>query len=252
VITPPFWQEWWFRVLAGLTLVALLAWAYHLRVAKLLEIERLRLRIASDLHDDLSSDLSAIAVATDMMQRRAELPEAERGRLAELRDKYLQMAGALRDTVWYVQPEHDSLAATILRMKVTAGDLLGDTPFDFEATTVDGDAAVHMGARRDLFLVYKELIHNAARHARASRVKVELRAHGGRVTLRVSDDGVGFDPAAAPAGEGLRSLRRRADRMGARLEIASRPGEGTTATLDAELARTRDSGRGRGQRIGQA
>jgi ligand-binding sensor domain-containing protein/signal transduction histidine kinase len=250
VIRPPYWQTWWFRVLLGAAALALLASVYHLRVSRLLEMERLRLRIASDLHDDLSSDLSAIAVATDMLQRRPGLPEPDRDRLGELRDKALQMAGALRDTVWYVQPEHDTLAAMVARMRTTATDLLGPTPCVFEVALGDDDAPVHMGVRRDLVLLYKELVHNAARHARARQVTIAIREAGGRLDLHVSDDGVGFDPTARYTGEGLPSLRRRAERMGARLEIASRPGEGTHVSVVAELARTRDGAAGRRGRIG--
>jgi signal transduction histidine kinase len=135
----------------------------------------------------------------------------------------------------------------VVRMKSTATDLLGSTPCAFEVAIADEDASVHMGVRRDLVLLYKEVVHNVARHAQASQVKVAVREAEGRLSLLVADDGVGFDPSAKHAGEGLPSLRRRAQRMGASLEIASRPGEGTRVTVVAELARTRDgaaSGRG--------
>jgi two-component sensor histidine kinase/streptogramin lyase len=244
-LTPPFWQRLWFRGLMFGMLVGMAYAGHRYRVAKLLEMERLRLRIASDLHDDLSSDLSAIAMVTDMMQRRSELAEPERSRLAELRDKALEMAGSLRDVVWYVQPEHDTLEAIVRRMRTTAASLLGDTSCSFEIDLPGERGGVHMATRRNLFLIYKELIHNVARHAGATSVSVSLKAEDGRLLLRVRDDGKGFDATASHAGEGLRSVRRRAQQIGAALEIVSRPGQGTEVRLTMDLARTRDARRRR-------
>jgi len=238
-IAPPFWQTWWFRILALAAASGLLIAAYRYRVERLLELERLRLRIASDLHDDISSDLSGIAVALDLLGRRPAVTPEHRGRLDELRDRALRMADSLRDTVWSVQPEHDSLESLARRLRSVAASLLPDTHVSFDLR-VPPHTPLHMTVRRGVFLTCKELLHNVARHGRASNVEVTLATEDGRLRLRVSDDGVGFDPDASHEGEGLRSLRRRARQLGAELSIKSRPGAGTVATLDVAVARTRD------------
>ncbi len=242
VVTPPFWETWWFRAAAVAALAALAMAVYRYRVARLLELERLRLRIAGDLHDDLSSDLAAIAMVTDLLRRKPQLGDEERGQLRELRDKALRMVEAVRDTVWYVNPEHDSVPAMVRRMRRVAEELLGETPYSFEAE-VSQQAGLAMGVRRPVFLVFKELVHNVVRHALAKSVKIEVRAAHGWLSLRVADDGVGFDPQAPAGGEGthgLASIRRRAEQMGGRLEIESAPGRGTSVRLTVEMARTRD------------
>ena len=66
-ITPSFWQTWWFRILAGAMVASLLYGLYRYRIAQLLRVERLRMRIASDLHDDIGSKLSSIALMSEMV-----------------------------------------------------------------------------------------------------------------------------------------------------------------------------------------
>ena len=86
--------------------------------------------------------------------------------------------------------------------------------------------------RRDVFLVFKEAVNNAARHAACSRVEVELQAERGRLRLRVADDGRGLDAAALGEGHGLPSMRRRARGLKGTLEVAPRPGGGTCVLLE--------------------
>jgi signal transduction histidine kinase len=104
---------------------------------------------------------------------------------------------------------------------------------------LDLDAAVEGEPVRDreLLRIAQEAIHNSLRHARARHLTVSLRRDDGHVRLTVEDDGVGFDPAAAAVRSthlGLTSMEERAERVGARLEIRSRPGEGTTVLLEAD------------------
>ena len=89
--------------------------------------------------------------------------------------------------------------------------------------------------RRDLFLIFKEAVNNAARHSRCSRVEINLRADGSVLELRVTDDGAGFHPAAGGEGQGLASMRRRAEKMGGALAVESRPEQGTTVRLRVPL-----------------
>jgi signal transduction histidine kinase len=101
----------------------------------------------------------------------------------------------------------------------------------------DEDLKIGAEVRRQLYLIFKEAIHNIVRHSGASRVEVELDAVKDGLTLRVADDGGGFDPAAEHEGHGLRSMRRRAAAMGGRVELESSPGRGTSLTWAARLER---------------
>jgi signal transduction histidine kinase len=198
------------------------------------------MRIAGDLHDQLSSDLSGIALASDMVSRREGLAEGDRSRLLVARDTALASVESLRDIVWYVNPKQDSLEALGERMRTTAQRLLPDHDVEIHAPVSDN--AVPMEFRRQLFLTYKELLHNVARHASARRVEVRLEERDRAIELAVADDGVGFDPARAASrstGTGLPSARARAERMRGTLEIESGVGLGARVTLRAPLPRTR-------------
>jgi signal transduction histidine kinase len=143
--------------------------------------------------------------------------------------------GALRDIIWLVDPAHDDLAHLLRKMRTVAGDLLDGTAVSFEALPPTGARPLSMTVMRTVLLIYKEALHNVARHAQARRVAIDVRAEDGVLTLRVEDDGVGFAPDGVVAGYGLASMRRRAEQAGGRLYVASEPCRGTRITLSAPI-----------------
>ena len=237
VIEPPFWKTWWFRVLVGVTLVALLAAAYNYRVARLLEMERMRTRIASDLHDDIGSSLSGIALVTDALGARLPLPEPDRQRLADVTRAAMKTADALRDIVWIVNPEHESMDDILLRLKDIASAMLVGHEYHVTSTDVPAAAKLGMEVRRNIILMFKETLNNIVRHAQARRVDIFFGEQKGLFVLRVSDDGRGFPAATAKRGNGLDNLERRARQVGGRVSVTSAPGSGSTVELAVPLAR---------------
>lgn len=231
-VVPPVWRTWWFRALAAAVLLAL-AWALHrARLRRALETERLRLRISRDLHDEIGAGLSGIALLSDAAGGGARLPERERAQLQRIGRSARRMAKDLRDIVWAIDPDADRLEMVVSRMRDVADDLLPQAQVRFHAPPAEAlSGTVGMAARRDLLLIYQELLHNVARHAQASAVDIHVVVGREEIELQVSDDGRGFEPAAVRAGTGLKSMRERATRVGARLDLTSaRPG-GTTARV---------------------
>jgi signal transduction histidine kinase len=249
VVLPTLWQTWWLRpTLISLALAA--GWAVlRYREHKKREVERLRMRIAGDLHDDLSSDLSGIAVVADMMCGANDIGPGARADLGSIRDASLRMADGLRDIVWYIDPDHDSLRSTVRRMRQVAATLLRGVEHSVHADLPDGDWTLSVTARRSVFLIFKEAVHNALRHAAASKVTISIAVTGDLLGLEISDDGVGFDATAADAGHGVGSMRRRAEEVGGRLDIDSAVGQGTTIRLRLQMAGSRDGPRASDGRI---
>jgi signal transduction histidine kinase len=101
----------------------------------------------------------------------------------------------------------------------------------FDAPAANSSLRMSMDVRRDLLLIFKEAVSNSARHSRCSAIEIELRIDGSQLRLVVSDNGAGFDPAAESDGNGLSSMRRRAQRIRGAIEITSGNSVGTQVTL---------------------
>jgi signal transduction histidine kinase len=240
VVVPPLWRTLWFRACVVLfALGGLLLW-HRLRLRRALATERLRVRISRDLHDEIGAGLSSIALLTDAAGNNGPMSESARAQLEHISQSARRMVETLSDIVWAIDPGADRLADVVTRMHEVADDLLGDLHVDFQLPPADElSNRIGMAARRDLLLIFTELLHNIARHSHATAVQIRLEARGDQVMLVVADNGRGFDVAAlrgrprARGGRGLMSIRERAARLGGTLDVRSRTNGngGTTATL---------------------
>jgi ligand-binding sensor domain-containing protein len=231
-VIPPFWGTTWFRTLLVLFFFGLLWMAHKLRLRQALATERLRLRISRDLHDEIGAGLSSIALLTDSVGSTGTITDPDRRQLQRVARSARDMVADLRDIVWAIDPDSDKLEDVVSRMKDVASDLLREVQVSFHAPSArELGERITMSARRDLLLLFKELLHNVARHSRASSVKIVLDMQRDHLELEVSDNGIGFDPNDVRSGTGLKSLRERAARLGGRLDVSSERGRGTTARL---------------------
>ena len=243
-IIPPYWKTWWFRILAVGTVAALLFVMYRYRVNKLLEIERIRTSIATDLHDDIGSTLTEIALFSDVGLRElrarkgaASLSTEERnklsGLLGEIGTTSRTLIDAMNDIVWSIDPKNDSFEFLLLRMKSHATKILEAKGINYEIDIPPELAHLRLplGFRRRFFLIFKESINNVIRHAHPSRVVLTMRREGRSLSMTIADNGVGFDPRDSGHGNGLHNMEQRARSLGGELAITSAPGLGTTITL---------------------
>jgi signal transduction histidine kinase len=240
-IVPPFWQRWWFQTLAVAAILAAGLGAYRYRVARLLELERIRTRIATELHDDIGSSLSQIAILSEVASRRVgtTAPDVTPA-LQSIQRTASEMVDSMSDIVWAINPRQDALADLAGRMRRFGSDLLGGRDITFEFDTSNLDAGIHVSPelRREVFLTFKEGLRNIVRHSRCTRVAATLRAGGGSLELTLVDNGIGFDPDSPATGLGLANLRSRAAALGGVLDIRSAAGHGTSIHLRLPLRRS--------------
>lgn len=233
VVAPPFWQRAWFRIGALALLLGGAALAYRYRVRRILEVERVRTRIATDLHDDIGSDLSQIAILAEVVRRDAgsSNPTVEE-RLQSIAATASRLVDSMSDIVWAVSPSRDSMEDLVQRMRRFASDSLAarNIAFRFRAPA-EGDLRLGPDVRRAMLLVLKESVNNVVKHSQCRSVDIHLRREGRKLALTVEDDGVGFDPGLVTGGTGLSSMRQRLESLGGTLEIESRRGGGTSITL---------------------
>jgi signal transduction histidine kinase/ligand-binding sensor domain-containing protein len=223
-VATPLWRRWWFLAFAAAFVVLAAYGAYRYRVRRLLEIERVRTRIATDLHDDIGANLSRIAVLSEVARNdRAGNGGGTSDQLASIADISRESVAAMSDIVWAINPKKDSLDDMVSRMRRFAGEAFAARGVDVEFRGPEHERGLRLDheTRRELFLVFKEAVTNAVRHSGCARAEVELRVDGRRLVLAISDDGRGFDPSAPSEGNGLESMRRRAAALGGTLDFDS-------------------------------
>jgi ligand-binding sensor domain-containing protein/signal transduction histidine kinase len=233
-ILRPIWQRWWFVTLAALFAVAAATTLYQYRVRRLLELERVRTRIATDLHDDIGSSLSQIAILSEVVRQKVGQDHAAVTEpLSQITTSSSELMDTMSDIVWAIDPHKDRLTDLTQRMRRFASDVLTSRNIDFDFHEPDAHRNLNLGAdvRRQVFLVCKESINNIARHSGCSRVYIEFRVDRDWLTLIIKDNGRGFDTVHESDGHGLLSMKQRAKETGGTLQITSRPGDGTIITL---------------------
>ncbi|HCV44297.1 MAG TPA: hypothetical protein DGH68_12485 [Bacteroidetes bacterium] len=235
VIAPPYWLAWWFRIIVAVFIAGTVYAAYRYRLRKLLDLERLRLRIANDLHDDVGSNLSAIAMVSRAAQRAPELTTSTKRKLAEIYDTAVLTSEGMKDLVWFIKPEDDTLDDLFLRMRDTAPTLLGEIPFEFHSPEVGDSAVITIDFKRSVFLAFKEILVNITKHAKANRVEIQIALRNHEFEMVIRDNGRGFDEAARHHGNGLQSLRKRAQLIGGSCAITSSPHQGTTVKFSGRI-----------------
>jgi signal transduction histidine kinase/streptogramin lyase len=240
-VLPPIWQRWWFLSAAVFTLGIALVGLHRYRLSRVLELERLRTHIATDLHDDIGANLTRIAILSEVA--RQPLPAVEPNvdaPLSSISRIARESVAAMSDIVWAVTPERDTLRDVVRRMRDHAEEVFELRDVGLTLNVPDDGQSMKLGVqvRRDLYLVFKEAVNNAARHSSCTRVAISFRADGASLFLEVADNGRGFDVSAESDGHGLASMRRRAHRLGAVLAVESSTAGGTVVRLTMPIRAT--------------
>jgi signal transduction histidine kinase/ligand-binding sensor domain-containing protein len=239
VVVPPVWARWWF--ITGCMIVAGLAGyvVVRARLRHALAIERIRTRIATDLHDELGANLSRISILAEVATRREAADQPLADQVEDIGRSARELVEVASDIVWSTDPRRDDLGSLIIRLRRFAGDVLEGRGIAWSLTAPPEPGRIKLGPdqRRHLHLVAKEAIHNAAKHSEAETVAIEVRHDGRSLVVQITDDGRGFDLTAAGAGEGngLHNMTSRARAAGGTLDVVALPGEGTTITLRLPL-----------------
>lgn len=226
-----WWETLWFRSAVALVAAGTLGGLYQMRRVRRREIERLRVRIAGDLHDDIGSSLWSITLLSRTLTKHGKLGAEERQDLEEIHRIATQTSNAIRDIIWLINPAFDTLQDLLSRTQDFAATLLRGVDYRISCEGVVLSQKLPFDFRHNLFLFFKEALTNISRHAQATVVEVRIEQRGRAWQLILQDNGRGFEPAAAASGHGLRNLRARAARMKATFEVQSCPGQGTRLTL---------------------
>ncbi len=243
-VPPVFWKTSWFW--SGLLIVILVvlggSWRYvamqrmeremlHLKNQQALERERLR--IAHDIHDDLGARVTQISLLSAMSQRDPEFSDKARLNFEQISQMSRDLVSALYQTVWAVNPENDNLDALGNYICQMVNQLCDRVPFRCRLNVPDlpREVPVTSQIRHNISLAVKEAVHNVIKHAKASEVKITADYTNNVLTILVQDDGCGFQPAGSTIGNGLANIKHRLADIGGSCTYESSPGHGTTVRM---------------------
>jgi signal transduction histidine kinase/ligand-binding sensor domain-containing protein len=203
-VAAPVWRRWWFLASAAAMLAGAVYTMDRYRLRQRMAIERLRLRIATELHDDIGANLSQIAILTEVARR-----DDSKSMLAEVPVIARETVELMSDIVWAVNPRHDGFDALLLRMRRFASDTLGAADIDLDFSEPETPFVMPLDLRRPIYLVFKEAIHNIAKHSGATSAIVTIALKGPELWMEIADNGRGLDPSRFSEGDGLSNIERR-------------------------------------------
>jgi ligand-binding sensor domain-containing protein/two-component sensor histidine kinase len=246
-VLPPIWQRWWFVLLSTLLLSGLIYVGYKFQVKRLLEIERVRVRIATDLHDDIGSSLSRMAILSEVVKQDSSVIHRESlERLTNIAETSRSLVDTMSDIVWSIDPRRDDVQSVVLRVRQFASDIFEPRGIRWEFHSPPELSRVKLSPeqRRHLFLIFKEALTNIVRHANSANVFLKIQTGKEQLQAEISDDGIGLSASTNPGsevngrgGHGLENMRARAKQIGGALEIYSTPCDGTKVTLTMPINR---------------
>ena len=243
-VHPPFWMTWWFISLTGLLLIGLVYWtvrSYYRRklekknqllreqsliIEKQQAIERERTRIASEMHDDLGSGLTTIRYLSDKALMQAKDPE-ELEQIQRIADHSNTLVQNMSEIIWAMNSRYDDAENLVGYLRRYASEYLDEhqIPLEFDIDERQWDE-INVGGevRRNLFLVFKEILHNTVKYSGATQVSVKVET-GDQITIKVIEaGGKGFDPASSEReGNGLYNCRKRMDFINGRISFEKTP-----------------------------
>lgn len=237
-IITPWYNTWWFYVLLALFTSAAAYGLYRFRLLQLKRLDKLRGRIARDLHDEVGSSISTIAIYSKIMQEQMDSVDFDNKPLVDkINDFAADIMSSMNDIVWNINTKNDAFDRIISRMREQASQLLEAKGYTvhFDIDEVINRMKLNMDKRREFYLIYKEAINNIAKYAAGENVWIILFVENSFINMIIRDDGKGFDKTAprtgSSGGNGLGNMQQRAETLKGEMSINSSLGNGTEIAL---------------------
>jgi signal transduction histidine kinase len=250
IITPPFWKTWWFTTLLFVAAAALVGGSiWYVEISRLRRrlraseqkhaLERERLRISRDMHDEVGADLTEIAILSELARQDIQNPAHAEEHMQTVAEKTRKLIDNIGEIIWAINPNNDKLDLLAGYIREFASEYLGMTPiscrFDFPEQIPSLPLSAEV--RRNTFLILKEAINNVVKHSGAASVEVGCKLSNHEVEFSVRDDGRGLTREACDQrGNGLRNMKKRAEEINGNLQIESQVGRGTLLRLTVHLS----------------
>jgi len=231
VIIPPYWKTWWFRTAVILAVMLMLYGIYRYRLNRMLEIERTRTRIARDLHDEVSASISGVmyfAQAVRNDSANVVTPSSNKF-LSLIQESVSEIQDSMHDIIWSLNTENDNWENVLSKFRRYVSDACESRAIDYklDIPSTFPLKPLSMERRKNLWLIYKEIVTNTVKHSHASVLNVSIvLAESGMIVLKISDNGIGFDPSKPTDRNGVKNIRSRIEFLKGTLQLETAPGHG--------------------------
>jgi ligand-binding sensor domain-containing protein/two-component sensor histidine kinase len=235
-IRPPFWQKAWFIALFILGILGVVFSFYRYRIRQLQRIQNVRNRIASDLHDEIGSSLTHINILSEIGRKKLGQDDQPQQLFKRIGEEVQSSSEALDDIIWSVSSREDTAEDLISRMRRYASELFDAKGITFvlQVENLDENQTLGLELRRDIYLIYKELLRNIIRHAGATKVSIRVLREVQFLSLVIADNGQGFDASLSTDRHGLKSIKARVAKWKGQISIDSAD-QGTTIKIGLPL-----------------
>ncbi len=235
-VLPPFWDTWLFKISIALFLLSIIVAMIYFKLSAVFSVQRLRIQIAGDLHDEIGSSLSKLSMTVGMLEYEKD-PEKISERIGRARELSRETIDMMSDTVWAIDTRNDTLQDLADRMSSQIANWRNNVSIEliFESDLSNPDKKISVLARQNLYLIFKEALHNAVKYSASDKIISTIKEENGIITLKVKDFGKGFNIDKVTRGYGLRSMRLRAEKLKANLEIKTNDGVEITISVKTTI-----------------
>jgi len=213
-----FYKTWWFISLLILVAFAIMSSVFHYRLQQLKELDKLRTKISSDLHDDVGSLLSGLAMKTEMLEMNAN--ETDKPKLHTITNISREAISKMRDLVWSIDNRRERTLDLIERMEELSDEMLlpKEVSYQINKGNLNSNRKLPIAVKQHLFFIFKEAITNILRHSNATKVFVEFNNVGGLGYLIIKDNGT-ISKNNTKTGFGLENMKMRSEKINATIEF---------------------------------
>jgi signal transduction histidine kinase len=244
-IAPPWWQTWWFRIILIFSGIGAIAWLVRTYYQTKLEnqkiiferqkaIEQERTRIAMEMHDDLGSGLTTIRYLAGGLS--LDSSTGTKDKATKIENSAKELVDSMNDIIWTMKSDNNSLEEMLAYIRKQAAEQLENNAieYNFDFPKELPEIKLSSEQKRNLLMISKEAVHNIVKHARASHVNLKAEAENGVFQLSFIDNGKGITKTEARHfGNGLKNMQRRAEEIGAWVDIKN--SQGTTITVTIQV-----------------
>ena len=222
-----FYSRWHLQMLENIAGIC------AVKISKYMAEEKLRLKIARDLHDEVGSTLTSINIISKMAIEEADENQNLRRQLTKIKDYSATMMETMNDIVWAINPSNDNFDKVLLRMKEFAAEILepASISYYFREEGEPASVPLNLEQRKDIYMIFKEALNNAVKYSGATELNITVRQEDSSLQLLIMDNGNGFDTSKSFSGNGMKNMQCRAQQIKGELKVDSICGSGTSISV---------------------